>query len=264
MKRVSVSLLGILLLSGVSCTKKKDPWSEKFTGCRISQVTKIGPYNTGYVPDKRVIYAYTYNSNGTVKAITSIDVNRQDYLYYSTLYSANTVVLYTSYQAGGTPFVKDSFTLDDAGRITLFFHNNLPNPNYQIWDKYQYDSSGEMTLHTSHHFAGETTDTFQWMNGDVVRFANDDSWGIDPKATKFWYADTLFNTGNTPVQPEDFISYGRGIYATRHLLRWAVFKPANDTTRYSYTLDNGGRILSWTETQQRGGVTTYEFVYRCE
>ena len=234
-----------------ACRKKVTPApsNAKFTGCRIAQIIENGTASSG------TTYSFTYNNDGTVSTIKF--QSGGDSFVKTITYKTNCIIVVT--KDNGDVSAKDSLVLDAQKRVILIDHynyNGSPPPN-EVYDQYNYDVSGNLVAIVSHYYTNVSSRNFQWANGDI-------EWNTG--GTDFYtyvYDTSSYNVGNISARFYDLENYGIGIYTPRHLFSMAIMDNS-DTTNYTYTRDNEGKVASVKLVYPGNYINTTAITYNCE
>lgn len=251
-----------------ACGKKQAPAPEKFSGCRVRQIMKLGADTTG---NNKLIYTFSYNGDGTVSKIVCVNpATANDSSFTIFYYKGKYIISYTVfYNELSAPASRDSIILDSQNRVSFVDHhdyNGSPPPNVN-WEKFTYDVSGQMIYHTSHYYSQESVDTFLWQDGDIQHFSADIHGGWGAIIYDYIYTDTVFSTGNITARIDDYTAYGRPTYFTKHLRRWALNESSPgtyDTIRYDYSLNATGEVTNIRETDPGNYHFITRIYYECE
>ncbi len=236
----------------------------KFTGCRISKIVQY-PLDS----NNNNAYFFQYNADGTVSKIYSISKLYSEYNHLiSFTYNTNFIIAITNYQISPS-YVNndDSIALDTQNRIINITNRSGGHgylQNYS-WETYSYNTTGNLQGITYFLYGQQSIDTLNWQNGDITNYYTNTNVSSNKNTYTYFYYDTVYNTGNITAEINNLISYGRSIYNSTHLLKYKITQTGNvkDTTKYTYQIDNAGKITSINQKYILTDSTTLIY-YECE
>ncbi len=236
----------------------------KFTGCRITKIVQ-------YPLDSNInnAYFFVYNADGTVSKIYCASKLYSEYNHLiSFIYSKNSIIAMTYYQNNPSYiYNNDSITLDAQNRVSNITnryggHGTLQN---YAWETYTYNTIGNLQGITYILDGQQSIDTLNWQNGDITNYYKNTNLSYNKNTYTYFYYDTVYNTGNVTAEINNLISYGRSIYNSTHLTKYKITQNGNvkDTTKYSYQIDNAGKITYINKKYDLTDSTTLIY-YECE
>jgi len=235
--RFLIPAIAVAILALTSCSKNKKP------ECRLAHVVEVytgGSNNIDFTYDDRNrISTLTYNSGSNVA--------------FNYTYPGNSIVR-ANIGNGGVITNIDSLLLNSSGLVESRYIREYGYSAKYV-EHYNYNSSGEITSSTSQYDTDPIrTTVYTYDSGDLVK-----SESPDAVFTYTWYEDKQPAPGDFTFLLQ-IIQVGGIYWKPSHLIK--TMTRDNDTTTYTYTFDEDGKITTITG-QSNIGITVFTNTFDC-